>query len=92
MLTQVALTSVFVATLTCFIAAASAQQSSVYSEYLREKCTPDVMRHCSEHALGSAEMRYCMEAKFRMLSRDCVVALEDEGFVPRSARKVQAQR
>jgi hypothetical protein len=71
---------------------AAAQQGSIFAERVRDKCTSDAMRHCSEHALGSTEMRYCMEAKFRLLSRDCVIALEDEGLIPRTARKTQALR
>jgi hypothetical protein len=76
---------------TAVTTAASAQQS-MYAERVRNMCTSDAMRLCSEHALGSSEMRYCMEANFRKLSKDCIVALEDEGLVPRSARKSQASR
>jgi hypothetical protein len=53
------------------------------SERVRTMCTPDALRLCPEHPLGSSEMRYCMEAKQRSISRDCQTALEDDGLVPR---------
>ncbi len=37
-------------------------------------------------------MRYCMEAKFRNVSRDCVIALEDDGLVPRGTHQQHARR
>lgn len=68
---------------------AIAQQS--YSTGIVEKCTPDAVRLCPEHALGSTEMRYCMEAKSRQISRDCIIALEDDGFLPRGTRNRHAK-
>lgn len=50
---------------------------------VRSQCTSDAMRLCPNHALGSNEMVYCMEAKARSISRDCQSALEDDGVVPR---------
>jgi hypothetical protein len=60
---------------------------TLFSTSVVTQCTPDAMRLCPEHALGSTEMRYCMEAKAKALSRDCMVALEDEGIVPRGTVK-----
>jgi hypothetical protein len=37
-------------------------------------------------------MRYCMEAKFRAVSRDCVLALEDDGLVARGTHRRHATR
>lgn len=67
-------------------AAANQSQESTamsVSERVRTMCTPDALRLCPEHSLGSSEMRYCMEAKQRLISRDCQSALEDDGLVPR---------
>jgi hypothetical protein len=50
---------------------------------VQNACIPDAQRLCPQHMLGSEEMRYCMEAKFKSISRDCVLALEDEGLVAR---------
>lgn len=63
------------------------QQPQSYSSNVAAKCTSDAGRLCPEHALGSSEMRYCMEAKARMISRDCMIALEDDGIVPRGTVK-----
>lgn len=60
-----------------------ANAATSVSERVRTMCTPDALRLCPEHPLGSSEMRYCMEAKQRSISRDCQVALEDDGLVPR---------
>jgi hypothetical protein len=54
-----------------------------YSRNVRINCTADSRRLCPAYKLGSNEMRVCMEAKARLLSRQCVRALEDEGLVPR---------
>lgn len=69
---------------------ATSQQS--YASDVITKCSPDALRLCPEHALGSSELRYCMEAKARMISRDCLVALEDDGVLPRgTVRNAQAK-
>jgi hypothetical protein len=59
---------------------ASAEQ---YSPRIRAACTGDAQRLCPNQKLGTAEMRYCMEARAKNLSSTCVRALEDEGVVPR---------
>jgi hypothetical protein len=66
------------------------QPQQSYSSGVVSKCSPDAVRLCPEHALGSSEMRYCMEAKSKQLSKDCLIALEDEGLVPRGTTKRQA--
>jgi hypothetical protein len=50
---------------------------------VRGACSADAKRLCPREKRDSAEMRYCMEAKGRQLSRTCVRALEDDGIVPR---------
>ena len=46
-------------------------------------CTADAKRLCPREKPNSAEMEYCMEAKGKQLSRNCIRALEDEGTIPR---------
>jgi hypothetical protein len=58
-------------------------QAEESTRRVRIACTGDARRLCPQHKLGSSEMRYCMEAKGRQLSRTCVTALEDEGIAPR---------
>ncbi|HRK19550.1 MAG TPA: hypothetical protein PK970_11380 [Hyphomicrobiaceae bacterium] len=53
------------------------------SKRVRDTCTPDARRLCPNQPLGSSAMVYCMESRARSISRDCKVALEDDGVVPR---------
>lgn len=64
---------------------ASAQdyKPSDVSKRVRDTCTPDALRLCPSHPLGSNAMVYCMETRARSISRDCQAALEDDGVVPR---------
>ncbi len=68
------------ATLSAGLTAASAEPSS---RRVRMACSGDAQRLCPREKKDSPEMRYCMEAKGRQLSRSCVRALEDDGIVPR---------
>lgn len=58
-----------------------AQEST--SRRVRNACASDAHRLCPREKPNSPEMNYCMEAKGRQLSRNCIRALEDEGTVPR---------
>jgi hypothetical protein len=89
LLSAVSLALATVVAATSLAQAQQAQQS--YSNSVASKCSPDAMRLCPEHALGSTEMRYCMEAKARQISRDCIIALEDDGILPRGTRNRQAK-
>lgn len=53
------------------------------SRKVRNACNTDAKRLCPNNKFGSSELRYCMEANGRRLSRPCVQALEDDGIVPR---------
>ena len=50
---------------------------------VRSACAGDAQRLCPREKPNSPEMEYCMEAKGRQLSRQCIRALEDEGMIPR---------
>ena len=65
---------------TIIVPAAQAQDSS---RRVRQACSGDAHRLCPREKKDSAEMRYCMEAKGKQLSRNCVRALEDDGIIPR---------
>jgi hypothetical protein len=52
-----------------------------YPPQVEEQCTDDYFRHCSPYALGSTELRRCMEAKGKDLSSNCRQALKDAGYV-----------
>jgi hypothetical protein len=65
------------------IASQSAAEAESSSKRVRQACSSDAHRLCPREKKDSPEMRYCMEAKGRQLSRSCVRALEDDGIVPR---------
>lgn len=87
-----ALATFFSALLVSSLAGAASAQGRSYSANVQNKCTGDANRLCPQHPLGSSEMHYCMEAKVRSISKDCMVALEDEGYMPRNTRKSDARR
>lgn len=62
---------------------APSAQAEDTSRRVRQACANDVHRLCPREKKDTPEMRYCMEAKGRQLSRNCVRALEDDGVIPR---------
>ena len=53
------------------------------SRRVERACAGDVRRLCPRDKKDSPSLRYCMEAKARALSRNCIRALEDSGEIPR---------
>ena len=68
---------------TVMIIGQTVAEAQTSSKRVRQACSGDAHRLCPREKKDSPEMRYCMEAKGRQLSRGCVRALEDEGIVPR---------
>ena len=66
--------------------AAPKKRVTTYPPQVEEQCHDDYFRHCSPYALGSDELRRCMEAKGRNLSPNCRQALKDAGYVKSSKR------
>ena len=64
---------------------AMAQQT--YPPAVEDQCRGDYFTFCSSYALGSNELRRCMEAKGKSLSHNCQQALKDAGFVKTSKRR-----
>jgi hypothetical protein len=56
-------------------------QSSTYPPEVENQCKDDYFRYCSPYALGSDELRRCMEAKGTALSSHCQQALKNAGYV-----------
>jgi len=56
-------------------------QSSTYPPEVESNCKDDYFRYCSPYALGSDELRRCMEAKGLSLSSQCQQALKNAGYV-----------
>jgi hypothetical protein len=42
----------------------------------RQACTPDAMRLCSEFVPDVPKITRCMRAKYRLLSRECRLAMQ----------------
>ncbi len=59
----------------------AAAQSSTYPPEVETQCKEDYLRYCSPYALGSDELRRCMEAKGMTLSSHCQQALKNAGYV-----------
>lgn len=64
-------------------AAAIAQE--IYPVEVEDQCRSDYFKHCSPYALGSAELRRCMEVQGKQLSPNCRQALKDAGLVRSSS-------
>jgi len=58
-----------------------AQSQSTYPPAVENQCRGDYFRYCSPYALGSDELRRCMEANGKTLSSPCKQALKDAGYV-----------
>src|SRR6201991_4797506 len=56
-----------------------------------ERCTPDVMRLCSEFVPDADRIVKCLKVKRRQLSRSCLTALTSKGESdkPRPPRRVK---
>ncbi len=63
------------------VATVSAEAQS--TKRVRNACESDARRLCPREKGDTPEMRYCMEAKGKQLSRNCIRALEDDGTIPR---------
>jgi len=57
------------------LGAAGAQGASETSPDVREACTPDVMRICSDVIPDVPKITKCMIAKYRQLSEPCRLAM-----------------
>lgn len=66
------------------IIAGPAKAQQTYPPAVEDQCRDDYFRFCSSYALGSTELRRCMELKGRTLSSNCQQALKDAGFVKTS--------
>lgn len=54
---------------------------TTYPPEVESFCKQDYFRYCAPYSLGTDELRRCMEANGKALSRDCQQALKDAGYV-----------
>ncbi|MEZ5816147.1 MAG: hypothetical protein R3D44_03605 [Hyphomicrobiaceae bacterium] len=78
---RIAVTAGLLFTVASFGAASTLRAQSTYPAEVENQCKDDYYRYCSPYALGSDELRRCMEAKGRTLSSHCQKALKDAGYV-----------
>jgi hypothetical protein len=65
--------------LTVLLAAGGATPASAQASDASERCTPDVMRLCSEFVPDADRIVVCLKAKRRHLTRSCLTALQPQG-------------
>lgn len=54
-----------------------------YSERLRNACYEDYVRFCPSYKENSPKLRSCMRSHGRSLSKTCIRALIDAGYISR---------
>src|SRR5262245_56113169 len=57
--------------------------ANAYSERVNSACERDYYRFCAKYSIGTPELRSCMLASRKSLSRRCVDALVAAGEVPK---------
>jgi hypothetical protein len=57
--------------------------SIAHADRVRDACSGDYFRFCSQYKPESAQTRACMRANGRALSSGCINALVDAGIVDR---------
>lgn len=67
--------------------AVAAKDKGPFSARVRTSCKGDYNRFCPGYNLYSHELRRCMQAAGKNISRGCIRALVDAGEVPRSMLK-----
>ncbi|MCB1515339.1 MAG: hypothetical protein H6876_03065 [Hyphomicrobiaceae bacterium] len=65
----------------------AAASSGPYSARVRRACKGDYNRFCPGYSLYGTELRRCMQAAGKAISKSCIRALIDAGEVPRSMLK-----
>ena len=66
------------------MAVSPAVAQSTYPPAVENYCKEDYFRYCAPYSLGTDELRRCMEANGRTLSRNCQQALIDAGYAKTS--------
>lgn len=62
----------------------SFDQGFAVSEAVRSACRDDYMALCSQHEVGSQELRSCMRSNKKQLSKTCATTLAKSGEASKS--------
>ncbi len=65
--------------LTVLIVAAGTKPAAAQAADAADRCTPDVMRLCSEFVPDADRIVVCLKVKRRQLSKSCLTALQPSG-------------
>ena len=65
------------------ILVAMGTQAGAYPANVNKSCKRDYYELCKSYSVGTPELRRCMEAKRRSLSRRCIDALRRARMIPR---------
>jgi hypothetical protein len=79
--------AVFSADVVVRTSGAEAAKGGPYSARVRRSCKSDYNRFCPGYSLYGTEIRRCMQAAGKAISKRCIRALVDAGEVPRSLLK-----
>lgn len=72
------------ATVALGVLAFSCSQVLAVSDAVRAACQDDYMALCSQHEVGSNELRSCMRANKKQLSKTCATTLAKSGEASKS--------
>jgi hypothetical protein len=64
-----------VAILAVIVLVGSSSATLAVSEVVKEACRSDYFAYCSNHEVGSAELKSCMKAHRKVLTGTCIKAL-----------------
>ena len=79
------------AVLTIVIAAPTATPAAAQASDAADRCTPDVMRLCSEFIPDADRIVVCLKAKRKQLSPSCMSALQPAGSGKSKKKKARRE-
>ncbi|MGI9403336.1 MAG: hypothetical protein ACR2OF_02360 [Hyphomicrobium sp.] len=75
--------SASVAAMVMVVLVAISSQAGAYPAQVNKSCKRDYYKLCATYSVGTPELRRCMEAKRRSISRRCVDALRRARLIPK---------
>lgn len=72
-----------VAAMAMVVLVAISSQAGAYPAQVNKSCKRDYYKLCATYSIGTPELRRCMEAKRRSISRRCVDALRRARLIPK---------
>lgn len=72
-----------VAAMAMVVLVAIGSQAGAYPAQVNKSCKRDYYKLCLTYSIGTPELRRCMEAKRRSISRRCVDALRRARLIPK---------